>query len=642
MKRQRMMNWRKFGLIGLIVALLLTMTGTVFADNGKHDDKPFVPPIGRGFNVEVSNLSAGDVDVMKEQYGANLVRIAINPYNSAKNWNNMTSASAWKANLDLAEVEMREVVKKGMYAVLDMHNTPSPDRPITAGFWSNPNNLQVWIDAWKEVILRFAPYRDHIWGYDIINEPTINFSTSPPQYFEWAPQVVAAIRSLDKDTPVIVEATATNYRPYIDETTVPIINDSKLIYSFHFYDPYEYTSQGISAYSANPAITSYSGAVSYPGTLPNNRTLNKAYLQQLLEPVAEFQRTHNNVPIFIGEFGTSRWSPGRAQYIQDSIELFEQYGWSWTYHAWEADIYGPRYVSKLTGSRATALAVDPTDVELVLKANFAGNKFIDRHNEHDRNPLQSISLAFNGDFQIDSNTDGIADFWAKAPSTTASIVETDEGKSQQIVAVQAGLGMSGSLIKVKDNHRYRISAQTRVDQGNVDFYFRNITDAFTYAGSTIVSHLSNTNGVYAQGDFQFIPKKGADFLLMRWDTYGAAKFAVRDVLLYDLGPVQSAESKEMDVKVEGTLAADGKSYVGSTKIRFKDGGGLGGEYHIVSPANEWTFSAIGLGQNWKWIAIPSDGLVLSQPGSYVIGYRAFDHKGELMPAKATLITLLNP
>jgi hypothetical protein len=41
------------------------------------------------------------------------------------------------------------------------------------------------------------------------------------------------------------------------------------------------------------------------------------------------------VPVFIGEFSVVRWAPvpDGANWLNDSIDLFEQNNWSWTYHA---------------------------------------------------------------------------------------------------------------------------------------------------------------------------------------------------------------------------------------------------------------------------------------------------------------------
>jgi hypothetical protein len=60
---------------------------------------------------------------------------------------------------------------------------------------------------------------------------------------------------------------------------------------------------------------------------------DKEALRQVLAPVREFQRAYN-VHIYAGEFSAIRWAPGAARYLADCIDLFEEYGWDWSYHAY--------------------------------------------------------------------------------------------------------------------------------------------------------------------------------------------------------------------------------------------------------------------------------------------------------------------
>ena len=46
----------------------------------------------------------------------------------------------------------------------------------------------------------------------------------------------------------------------------------------------------------------------------------------------DFQLRHN-ARIYVGEFSAIAWAPGAADYIRDCIDVFEEYGWDWTYHA---------------------------------------------------------------------------------------------------------------------------------------------------------------------------------------------------------------------------------------------------------------------------------------------------------------------
>ena len=54
-----------------------------------------------------------------------------------------------------------------------------------------------------------------------------------------------------------------------------------------------------------------------------------------MAPAIDFQREFN-VQIYVGEFSAIRWAPGDSAYVylRDLIDLFEEYGWDWSYHAY--------------------------------------------------------------------------------------------------------------------------------------------------------------------------------------------------------------------------------------------------------------------------------------------------------------------
>ena len=66
--------------------------------------------------------------------------------------------------------------------------------------------------------------------------------------------------------------------------------------------------------------------------LAEKKGWNKDYLRAQLKPVLEFQRK-TGCRIYVGEFSAVAWAPGADAYLRDCIDLFEEYGWDWTYHA---------------------------------------------------------------------------------------------------------------------------------------------------------------------------------------------------------------------------------------------------------------------------------------------------------------------
>lgn len=63
-----------------------------------------------------------------------------------------------------------------------------------------------------------------------------------------------------------------------------------------------------------------------------SRGWNKAYLEQCLLPVLEFERKHH-AKIYVGEFSATTWASGCDQFLADCTSIFNAHGWDWTYHA---------------------------------------------------------------------------------------------------------------------------------------------------------------------------------------------------------------------------------------------------------------------------------------------------------------------
>jgi len=182
---------------------------------------------------------------------------------------------------------------------------------------------------WTYVAKRFGT---HPWliGYGFLGEPhTANEVTHWHQ--DVLPVLIKAIREIDRDTFIVVESAPwalpegyTSLRP---------VNDAKLVYSFHFYAPHNYTHQGTGVSRAH-----LKGKLVYPGVLrmfdgSPKIQWDKEQMRRNVAPVRAFQEKYG-VRVLAGEFSAIRWAPGAARWLADSISLFEEYGWSWCYHSY--------------------------------------------------------------------------------------------------------------------------------------------------------------------------------------------------------------------------------------------------------------------------------------------------------------------
>ena len=277
--------------------------------NGRHNPKALRGVMSGGDMSEASVKNLAD-------WGANLVRLQI----SVPKGRTMSS-DEYLATLEKRLDEYATIVERchnnGIRVVLDLH-TPPPDG---AKATKNASNLlekgydtTALRKAWRLLATRF---RDHpaVIAYDIMNEPRCE----PDEWRRIFRETVTDLRTIDAKKPVVTE--------FVDTWWPEKMN---VIYSPHFYSPHDLTHFGVGG--------AWGVRWSYPGYI-NGIYWDKEQMRVALQPWIDFQRAHPGARIFVGEFSCILWSKGAANYIRDAIDIFEEYGWSWTYHAyreWQA------------------------------------------------------------------------------------------------------------------------------------------------------------------------------------------------------------------------------------------------------------------------------------------------------------------
>ncbi len=289
------------------------------------------PEIVRGFMVgRFDDQTAKDI----RRWGGNMIRLQLFPLRFAQqrksDWE-----SALPAFLDDVENKVKIARDNGLKVAVDLHQAPVPGvRGDYSELWTHPDLEKNFVRLWTALAERLKPYRETIWGYDLYNEP-LDRNQLPNAPKEWRPlaiKLLKAIRAIDPEVWII-------YEPGPGGGSFGLNNmyplpDYRVIYSTHFYTPGEFTHQGI----LNIAGTDLAKAmekinIRYPGEI-NGKQYDKAALDASLKTVDEFVARYP-VPYYIGEFSVVRWAPEGSgeQYLRDVMELFEQRGWSWSYHA---------------------------------------------------------------------------------------------------------------------------------------------------------------------------------------------------------------------------------------------------------------------------------------------------------------------
>jgi len=256
------------------------------------------------------------------------------------------------ANLDHL-LEM--IARADMFAVITFRSGPGrsefsilrdgagdwyDEKYLVETVWEDEQARQAWAAMW-----RFTAEHYHanpiVTGFDLMCEPNSNdivgiwdaqvfdarYAGSGYDWAAWYPNLVAAIREVDAEIPILVGGNGysnTDWLPYLKP-----VSDARVVYTIHQYSPHEYTHQEPpDLWRAYPGVFD----VDYDG---DDDTFDRKWLEDWLEIPAAFSR-QQGAPLAANEYGVMRWEPGAADFMRDQMALFEQHGWNYALWAWEA------------------------------------------------------------------------------------------------------------------------------------------------------------------------------------------------------------------------------------------------------------------------------------------------------------------
>jgi endoglucanase len=217
---------------------------------------------------------------------------------------------------------------------------------------SDADSLTKAVQLWGKVAEHFAGEQREDLFFELLNEPELSFSGTPPTKAQWtalAERMVTSVRAQDT-THSILFGDVQWYG--IDElvTRTPLA-DTNVIYVVHDYDPFIFTHQG--ANWANLATahdvpypytaerwSQYSADLGFNSTMPSwilsaardyYAAGNRSALRNHIAAAKRWAVTHN-VPVICNEFGAydriSRLED-RVRYYTDIVDIFEELQIPW-------------------------------------------------------------------------------------------------------------------------------------------------------------------------------------------------------------------------------------------------------------------------------------------------------------------------
>lgn len=197
-----------------------------------------------------------------------------------------------------------------------------------SGSWADDDVRDGWVKMWSFLAER---YRNHqaVVGYDLLVEPHELDSQKPEPALDWVElqqRLTAAIRSVDSQTPILVEAEEWGSPRRLGELPTP--TSSRVVFVIHNYEPFAY------------AVEAELGTVGHEA--------GDAFVTALSSAVDVAQDA--GVPLAVLEFGVAKDSVDNIDYLRRAAEAIEEEGlasavWMWdpaTDPNWRSDDLGMR------------------------------------------------------------------------------------------------------------------------------------------------------------------------------------------------------------------------------------------------------------------------------------------------------------
>jgi hypothetical protein len=224
--------------------------------------------------------------------------------------------------------------------VLDMHKAPGYafGNNLQDNIIFNDETVQErFISLWQEIAKRYISEKDNL-IFELLNEIG---DAHGETWNKIARKAIDGIRGIDKDRYILLGGSNFNSAEGLD--SLEIWDDERILYNFHFYEPFLFTHQRASW----TPLRNINVNQLYPGkvegidklkiffgdqkpeqgkSLTVDTIFDKAFLEYKLAPAIAFSK-RTNKELYCGEYGAIDHAEleSRINYLWDMKELFENY-----------------------------------------------------------------------------------------------------------------------------------------------------------------------------------------------------------------------------------------------------------------------------------------------------------------------------
>ncbi len=282
-----------------------------------------LPKLGRGINFGNKlespkgqlwgpGLEAWNFTRAKEG-GFDSVRLPIRWHEYAANTSPYTIEAEF---LDRVDWAINQTLANHLAVVINMHHY----NPL---FAEPQAEKAKFLALWQQIAERFQDVPNDRVVFEILNEPNGNLTAELWNTFLL--EAYTVIRQSNPHRYIMIGSAEWGGLAAMNKLELP--NDDRLIFTVHYYEPFEFTHQGAEWVN---------GADAWCGTRWLATEQEQQFIRGRLDEVANWAKQHNNIHVFVGEFGTYKkcaLPEDQARWADFVARESEQRGFSWAY--WE-------------------------------------------------------------------------------------------------------------------------------------------------------------------------------------------------------------------------------------------------------------------------------------------------------------------
>jgi endoglucanase len=213
--------------------------------------------------------------------------------------------------MELVDEAIQQGLQNGLQVILDFHHY---DEIMEAP----QEHTDRFLAIWQQLAERYREAPDNLY-FELLNEP--HGSMDNLRWNELLAKAIEEIRVSNPERWIIVGGIDFNHIRSLDGLVLP--DDERIIATFHFYEPFEFTHQG-APWVAN--------AAQWSGVQWTGKEEEKQAIEIVLDEAVEWSRRHG-IPLTMGEFGaiTKADESSRRSWSAFMADQARQRGIAWVY-----------------------------------------------------------------------------------------------------------------------------------------------------------------------------------------------------------------------------------------------------------------------------------------------------------------------